>query len=228
MISHFDSCATSHRRHAHHSCRVHVAFSSLTFGTDAAAKNAASATTVVCALAVVRPKGGRSMKERIWMPRFVRSLTLAATAVLLLSAVPQRAQAMLLITPGATPAAKAASDGIIQVHGGRGGGGHGGGGFHGGGFHGGGFHGGGFHGGGFHGGGGWHGGGFHGGGFRYGGFHHYGGYHSAHFHHRHFFHGGYYPYYGYYHHPHCRIIRTYYGWRRVCGGHRWHHRRYYW
>jgi hypothetical protein len=185
------------------------------------------ATTIVCALAVVCLEGGRTMKEisgRISAPGFVRSLTLAAAAVLLFSAAPQRAQAMSLITPGATPVAKAASDELIQVHGGHGGGGHGGG-FHGGGFHGGGFHGGGFHGGSFHGG--WHGGGFHGGGFRSGGFHHHGGF--AHFHHRRFVYGGgYYPYYGYYHHPYCRIIRTYYGPRRVCGWRHWHHRRHYW
>ena len=164
----------------------------------------------------------KDISGRISMSGFVRSLTLAAAAVLLLSTAPQQAQAVSLITPGTMPAAGAASDGIIQVRGGHGGGGHGGG------FHGGGFHGGGFHGGGFHGG--WHGGrGWHGGGFRYGGFHH-GGYRYAHFHrfhHRHFY-GGYYPYYGYYHHPYCRVIRTYYGPRRVC--HRWHHwhRRYYW
>lgn len=165
---------------------------------------------------------------------FVRSLALAAAAVLTLSiAAGQRADAMSLMTPGASPA-KAADEGVIPVRGGgHGGGGHGG--FHGGGFHGGGFHGGGFHGGGFHGGGfhGFHGGGgWHGGGFRhYGGFHHYGGYRVAHFHHRRFY-GGYYPYY-YSSYPHCRIIYTYYGPRRVCGGyHHWHrrhwHRRYYW
>jgi hypothetical protein len=169
------------------------------------------------------------MKEictRISVPEFVRSLTLAAAAMLLLSAAPQHAQALSLVTPGTAPVAKTASDEIIQVRGGHGGGGHGGGGhgggFHGGGFHGGGFHGGGFHGGGFHGG--WHGGGWHSGGWHRG-FHRHG---FVRFHHRHFFHGGYYPYYGYYHHPHCRIIRTYYGWRRVCGWHHWHHRRYYW
>ncbi|HEY7843580.1 MAG TPA: hypothetical protein VID30_07875 [Bradyrhizobium sp.] len=162
---------------------------------------------------------------KISMPKFVRSFALAATAALTLTiAVGQRADAMSLITPGATPAAKAASGALIQVRGGHGGGGHGGGGHGGGGFHGGGFHGGGFHGGGFHGshGGGWRGGGWHGG-WHGGGFHHRG---FAHFHHRRFFHGGYYPYYGYYHHPRCRVIRTYHGWRRVCGWHRWHHRHY--
>jgi hypothetical protein len=172
------------------------------------------------------------------MPKLARSLMLAAAAVLTLAlAAGQRAEAMSLITPGTSPA-KAVGDGLIQVRGGHGGGGHGGGGHgggHGGGFHGGGFHGGGFHGGGMHafrGGGGWH-----GGGMRYGGFRHYGGYRVAHFHHhRRFFHGGYYPsYYSYY--PHCRIIYTYYGPRRVCGYrhwhrwhhyHRWHHHRRYW
>lgn len=168
--------------------------------------------------------------KRISMPGFVRSLALSAAAVLLLSAAPaQRAEAMSLITPGATPVAKTASGGLItEVHGGRGGGG-GGGGFHGGG---GGFHGGGFHGG-FHGGGGWHGGrGGHGGGMHYGGFHHFGGYRFAHFHHRHFFYGGYYPTYypAYYYHPRCRVIWTHYGPRRVCSWHhwhRWHYRHYY-
>jgi hypothetical protein len=164
--------------------------------------------------------------ETISMMGLVRSLTIAAAATLFVALPIQRARAMSLITPGASPSTNAATDGPIQVHGG---GGHGGGGFHGGGFHGGGFHGGGFHGGGFHafhGGGGWHGGGWHGGGFRYGGFHHFGGHRFAHFHRRHFFYGGYYPYYYYPHH--CRIIWTYYGPRRVCGWHHWHRwHRYY-
>src|SRR5947199_8598520 len=80
---------------------------------------------------------------------------LAAAAMLMLAAAPaQRAEALSLINPGASPlAAKYASEVLIaQVRGGHGrgghGGGHGGGGFHGGG---GGFHGGGFHGGGFRG-----------------------------------------------------------------------------
>jgi uncharacterized membrane protein len=161
--------------------------------------------------------------KRISLPQLVRSLTIAAAATLFLAMPGQRAQAMSLITPGASPVANTTDDGLIQVRGGgHGGGGHGGGGFHGGGFHGGGFHGGGFHGGGFHG------GGFHG--FHGGGFHHFGGQRFGHFHHRHFFRGGYYPYYGYgyYHRPYCHIVRTYYGLRRVCGWHRWHHRRYYW
>jgi hypothetical protein len=158
--------------------------------------------------------------EIISMMGLVRSLTIAAAATLFVALPIQRARAMSLITPGASPFTNAATDGPIQVHGG----GHGGGGFHGGGFHGGGFHGGGFHA--FHGGGGWHGGGWHGGGFRYGGFHHFGGHRFAHFHRRHFFYGGYYPYYYYPHH--CRIIWTYYGPRRVCGWHHWHRwHRYY-
>jgi hypothetical protein len=174
--------------------------------------------------------GGQQMTTTS-MPKFLRSLALAAAAVVTLSfAAGQRAEAMSLITPGASPV-KAAGDGLIQVRGGHGGGG-GHGGFHGGGFHGGGFHGGGMHA--FRGGGGWHGGrGWHGGGMRYGGFRHYGGYRVAHFHHhRRFFHGGYYPpYYGYY--PRCRIVYTYYGPRRVCGHrwhhyHRWHYHRHYW
>jgi hypothetical protein len=169
--------------------------------------------------------------KTISMMGLLRSLTIAAAATVFLAAPAQRAQAMSLITPGASPA-KAATDGLIQVRGGMGGHG-GGGGFHGGGFHGGGFHGGGFHGGGFHGGGfrgggfhAFHGGGFRGGGFRAGGFHHFGGPRFAHFHRRHFFYGGYYPYY--YYPRHCRVIWTYHGPRRVCGWrhwHRWH--RYY-
>ena len=163
----------------------------------------------------------RKIFRTISRPGFVRSLSLAAAAALLLSAAPQRTRAMSLITPGAAPAAKTSSDALTEVRGGHGGGGHGGGGFHGGGFHGGGFHGGGFHGG-FHGGG-WHGGGWHGGGW-HGGWH---GHRFGHFHHRRFFYGGgYYPsYYGYYHRPYCRVIWTYYGPRRICG---WHHRRHYW
>src|SRR5438445_8870598 len=81
-------------------------------------------------------KGGQQMTTTS-MPKFVRSLALAAAAMLTVSlAAGQRAEAMSLITPGASPA-KAAGDGLIQVRGGHGGGGHGGGhgGFHGGGFH---------------------------------------------------------------------------------------------
>jgi hypothetical protein len=179
----------------------------------------------------------------------MRLLGLAAVATLMLSAgTARRAEAMTPINPTALPAAKSASDDMItQVRHGGGGGGHGGG-FHGGGgfrggggFHGGGaFHGGGGHIGGFRGGG-FHGGGFraapafHGGGYRYGGIHHYGGYHRyggyrPHYYgHRHFhrrYYGGYYPYYS---HPRrCRVIWTYYGPRRVCRWHRWHHPYRYW
>jgi len=152
--------------------------------------------------------------KRIGAFGIVRGLALAAAAIFTLSvATTERADAMSLMTPGVSPA-KAASDGVIQVRGGHGGG-HGG-------FHGGGFHGGGFH----HGGGGWHGGGFR----HFGGVHHGGGFRFAHVHHhRRFYGGGYYPYYASYY-PHCRIVYTYYGPRRVCGyhhRHRWH-RRYYW
>src|SRR5690349_6619257 len=156
--------------------------------------------------------------KRIGAFGIVRGLALAAAAIFTLSvATGQRAEAISLMTPGASPG-PAASDGLIQVRGGHGGGGHGGGG-HGGGH--GGFHGGGFHGGWHGGGGGWHGGGFR----HFGGFHHFGGHRFAHFHHRRFY-GGYYPYYSSYY-PHCRIIYTYYGPRRVCGYHhryRWHRR----
>ena len=148
----------------------------------------------------------REISRSISVPRWLRSVTLAAAAALLLITAPaQRADAVSLIAPGGTPAAMTASDALIQVRDG-----HGGGGFHGGGFHGGGFH-----------------GGWHRGGFRYGGFHRFGAYRFVHFHrfhHRRFFYGCYYPYYGYYHHPYCRI--TYYGPRRVCRWHRWYYRRY--
>jgi hypothetical protein len=174
----------------------------------------------------------------------MRLLGLAAFATLMLSAgTARRAEAMTPINPTALPAAKAASDDMItQVRHGGGGGGHGGG-FHGGGGFrgGGGFHGGGGHIGGFRGGG-FHGGGiraapaFHGGGYRYGGIHHYGGFHRYggyhrpyYYGHRHFhrrYYGGYYPYYS---HPRrCRVIWTYYGPRRVCRWHRWHHPYRYW
>ncbi|WP_129269894.1 hypothetical protein [Bradyrhizobium betae] len=171
----------------------------------------------------------------------IRLLGLAAVATLILSTgAARRAEAMTPINPTALPAANAANDDMIQVRGGHGGGGHGGG-FHGGGgFNGGGFHGGGGHFGGFRGGG-FHGGGFraapafHGGGYRYGGFRHYGGYHRygiyrphygyRHFHRRYYY-GGYYPTY---HYPRrCRIIWTYYGPRRICRWHRWHHPYRYW
>jgi hypothetical protein len=169
----------------------------------------------------------------------VRCLGLVAAAMLALSSVPQRAEALSLINPGAASTAKLASGGLTTEvrdgHGGHGGGGGGGGGgFHGGG--GGGFHGGGpvFHGGGFHSGGAvFHGGGFragpvfHGGGHRYSGLR-YGGYRFAHHHvHRRFFYGASYyryddyPYY--YSYRRCRVIWTYYGPRRVCHYRHWRH-----
>ncbi|WP_128928922.1 hypothetical protein [Bradyrhizobium guangxiense] len=161
----------------------------------------------------------------------MRLLGIAAAATLMLSAgTTRRAEALSLINPATSPAAKTATEDLVTpVR--HGGGGHGGGGH----FHG----GGGFRGGGFHGG---HVGGFraapgfHGSGYRYGGFRHYGGYHRygiyrpyyghRHFHRRYYY-GGYYPYY---HYPRrCRIISTYYGPRRVCRWHRWHYPyRYYW
>ncbi|MCK1388263.1 hypothetical protein [Bradyrhizobium sp. 21] len=161
----------------------------------------------------------------------LRLLGLAAAATLMLVAgTARRADAMTPINPTALPAAKAASDDMIQVRHGGGGGGHGGGGHGGGGFHGGGGHFGGFHGGGFR-----AAPAFHGGGYRYGGIHHYGGYHRYggyrpyYYGHRHFhrrYYGGYYPYYS---HPRrCRVIWTYYGPRRVCRWHRWHHPYRYW
>ncbi|HEV2154227.1 hypothetical protein [Bradyrhizobium sp.] len=157
----------------------------------------------------------------------IRLLGLAAVATLMLSAgTAHRAEAMTPINPTALPAAKAASEDLItQVR-------HGGGGGHGGGFHGGGAHFGGFHGGGFR-----AAPAFHGGGYRYGGFRHYGGggfhrygiyrphYGYRHFHRRYYY-GGYYPYYSY---PRrCRVIWTYYGPRRICRWHRWHHPYRYW
>jgi hypothetical protein len=187
----------------------------------------------------------RMMRIANPVARLVRGFSLAAAAALMLAAGPGKpAQAMSLITPSAAGSAKYVSEGLMTQargggHGGGGGGFHGGGGggFHGGGggFHGGGggFHGGGggfhgFSGGGFHGGGGWHGGGFRGGGIHSGHVFHGGGFRFAH-HHRHFFHGGYDPYYygDYYPYHRCRIIWTYYGPRRVCHWHRWHHRHYY-
>ncbi|MBB4374653.1 hypothetical protein GGD63_007487 [Bradyrhizobium sp. cir1] len=148
----------------------------------------------------------------------MRLLGIAATATLLLTAgTARRAEALTLINPATSPAAKAAADDLV-THVRHGGGGHGGGGH--------------FHGGGFRGGGG-HFGGFHGGGIRYGGFRHYGGYHHHHWgyrpyygyrhFHRRYYYGGYYPYY---HYPRrCRIIWTYYGPRRIC---RWHYPYRYW
>jgi hypothetical protein len=151
----------------------------------------------------------------------VRCLGLAAAAILLLSAATsQRAEALSLINPGAAATAKQVSDGFTtEVRGGHGGGGHGGGG------HGGGFHGGGFHAGGavFHGGGGGYRAAhvFHAGGFRHGGFA------FRHHHHfrRHFVYGpSYYDYPSYYPYRVCRVIRTYYGPRRICHfRHRHHH-----
>jgi hypothetical protein len=161
--------------------------------------------------------------------RLVRSFSLAAAAILALSAVPgQRAEALSLINPGAVPTAKYASEGLTTEV--RGHGGHGGGGYHGGGG-GGGYRGGGavYHGGGFRTGAVYHGGGFRsahvfrGGGFRHGGFAF-----RHHRHHRHFFYGP--SYYGpyYYSYRPCRTVWTYYGPRRICHYRHWrhHHRRH--
>jgi hypothetical protein len=151
------------------------------------------------------PDSGRGIVRRL-----VRSLSLAAAAILALSAVPgQRAEALSLINPGAVPTAKYASEGLTTEV--RGHGGHGHGGYHGGG--------GGYHGGGFrsaH--------VFHGGGFRHGGF----AFRHHRFHHRHFFYGP--SYYGpyYYSYRPCRTVWTYYGPRRICHYRHWrhHHRRH--
>ena len=143
----------------------------------------------------------------------VRCLGLAAAAMLALSATArERAEALSLINPGGVPSAKYASNGLAtEVRGGHGG--------HGGGFHGGGFRSGGaaFHNGGFrtaH--------VFHGGGFRHSGF-------AFRHHHRHFFHrrfyASYYDDYPYYYpYRRCRIIRAYYGPRRICHYRHWRHR----
>ena len=151
--------------------------------------------------------------------RLMQRVGLAAVAMLVLSiATNQRADAMSLINPGAARAASQVSEGLltdVRGHGGGGGGGHFGGGFRGGGFHGGGFHGGGFRGGGFRVGG-LHHGGMHFGGYRHGGYRFYG-----HRFHRHAFYGG--SSYYYYPHHRCHIVWTYYGPRRVCHWHRWHH-----
>lgn len=181
----------------------------------------------------------------------MRLLGLAAAATLMLSAgTARRAEALTLINPATSPAAKAAADDLVtQVrHGGGPGGGrfHGGGGFRGGGFHGGGFRGGhigGFRGGSFHRA---HVGGFRAGpafhhrhvgyrhhGFRYGGhggYHRHWGHHRPYYRHRHvyrpYYVGGYYPAYSY---PRrCRIVFTYYGPRRVCHWPRWQYPYRYW
>ena len=132
----------------------------------------------------------------------VRCLSLAAAAMLALSAAgSQRAEALSLINPGAVPAAKYASNGLTtEVRGGHGHGGHGGA-----------FRGGGFRSGGAA--------GFRGGGFRQGGF--------GIRHHRHHFHRNfYYAPSDYYPYRRCRIIRTYYGPRRICHYRHWDHRGY--
>ena len=64
--------------------------------------------------------------KTISMIGLVRGLTIAAAATLFLALPGQRAQAMSLITPGASPSTNANTDGLIQVRGG----GHGGGGGH--------------------------------------------------------------------------------------------------
>lgn len=155
----------------------------------------------------------------------MRLLGLAAAATLMLSAgTARRAEALTLINPATSPAAKAAADDLVtQVR------------------HGGGRHIGGFHGGGFRGGhiGGFraapafrygHVGGYRYGGFRHGGYHRHWGHHRPHYGYRHFhrryYVGGYYPYY---HYPRrCRIVWTYYGPRRVCHWPRWQYPYRYW
>lgn len=162
-----------------------------------------------------------------------RSFGLAATAILLLATAPgQRAQALSLISPGAAPTAKHASDGLATEVRGRHGGGHGGGGFRRGGFRGGGaaFHGGGFCGGGYRAGPAFH----RGGGYRYAGpgivRHHHFAPRRAYWHHRRHFRPRYYgyaPYYypqrHYYPRRYCRVVWTYYGPRKICRYRPWHH-----
>ena len=168
--------------------------------------------------------------------RWRRVIGAAAASVAIMMAVPS-AQAVSLIGPGSSPAAKQASDAITtQVRGGHGGGGHGGGGFHGGG------------GGGFRGGGGFHGGGFHGGGFRGGGVAFRGGgfraagpvigrsYHRyaprPYLRHRYYAprYYGYAPSYYYGPRRFCRVVFTSYGPRKICRYRPWHHnyRRHHW
>jgi hypothetical protein len=157
----------------------------------------------------------------------IRCLGLAAVATLVLSAATaRRTDALTLINPASSPAAKAATDGMITAV--R----HGGGGFHGGGAHVSGFRGGGHvgHIGGFRAAPVGHIGGYRHGGYRYGAVHRYGGYagyprfYRHHHIHRRVYYGGYYPaYYPRYYHPRrCRIVWTYYGPRRVCRWHHWH------
>jgi hypothetical protein len=139
----------------------------------------------------------------------VRALSLAAAAMLLLSAMPdQPAEALSLINPASAPAAKQVSDGLTtEVRGGHHGGGHGGRGAV--------FRGGGFRAAHF----------YRGGGYRHGGFR------FAHRHHfrRHFYYA---PSYSYYPHRYCRIVWTYYGPRKICRfrhHHHWrYHRRHHW
>jgi hypothetical protein len=150
----------------------------------------------------------------------VRSLSLAAAAMLALSAAPnQRAEAMSLINAGAAPAAKLVSGGLMtEVRG------HGGGGAV-------------IHGGSLRTGGAYRTGPvFRGAGIRYGGYH-YGGHRFVHRHHFHrrFFYGPSYYYNDYpnYYYPYrrCRVVWTYYGPHRVCHFRHWrhHHRHHrYW
>src|SRR5947207_1947449 len=160
-----------------------------------------------------------------------RAGLLAVAAVALTAADQQHAQALSPATPGALPAAKYASENLIEVRGGHGGGGRGGGGFHGGGgFRGGAVHGGGFRGGGFaYRGGGiraahiYRSGGYRYSGLRYGGYRH--AYHRSFVHRRHFHRRFYAPYY--YSYPRCRIVWTYWGPRKICRYRHWH-RHHYW
>jgi hypothetical protein len=149
-----------------------------------------------------------------------RAGLIAIAAVALTAATQERAQALSLSTPG-VPAAKYASENLIEVRGGHGGG-RGGGGFHGGGgFRGGAIHGGGVRSGGFA----YRSGGFRaahiyrGGGHRYSGLR-YGGarfaYHRPFVHRRHFHRRFYAPYAYSSYYPRCRIVWTYYGPRKIC------------
>jgi hypothetical protein len=165
----------------------------------------------------------------------VRCWGLAAAAILLLSAgTSQRAEALSLVNPGATPAAKHASAPLITEVRGGGRGGGGGGKMSGGGMaaRGAGFSGGAVHAGSFRSGGPIHAGSFRSSGVAFRGAsirsgHVFsGGFRGSRFafrHHR--FHRGFFygPSYYYDYYPRrCRIIWTYYGPRRICH-HRWYH-----
>src|SRR6201995_1426697 len=113
-------------RNAHHSCRIHLALTSVKVGMPAMGDMTSALRLSVLLLPELWEED-HMRKISISTPGFVRSACLAAAAVLALSITPvERVAAMTPISPGIAPSTQSATDDLmIQVRGG-GGGGHGG------------------------------------------------------------------------------------------------------